>query len=195
MLFAVSTRLSAGLSFLSFGILSVMWYVIDKCLLALCILVFLVFPLFVIGRTAWRIIRDTFRPHEPTVWGRSGHAGYIETYSAKSGTGLIRDRAGADHAFSVSAFVCPSDTVPTEGRFVTFIPQPGSHGAVRSFRLDPARLSEVHISKKYAGRSNRALCLCCGRYMVPRPQYRYGVAVSSVCPFCLAEYRPPRYSK
>jgi hypothetical protein len=165
-----------------------MWYVLDKGLVALCVFVFFVFPLFAVTRAIWQ----AFRPHEPTVWERFGRHGYIEQFNSWNGTGLIRDALGADHSFSVRGFVCPSDTIPTEGRFVTFIPQ--ADGAVGSFRLDPARLSEVHISKKYAGKDNRALCLSCGRYMVPRPQYRYGIAVDSVCPFCLAGYKPPKFS-
>lgn len=172
-----------------------MWNILDKCLPSLCVLVFFVYPLLAMVRAVWQAIRETFRRREPTIWDRSGRSGYIEKFNSKTGTGVIRDASGADHAFSVRSFVCPSNTIPTAGRFVTFIPQAGGSGAVQNFRLDPRRLSEVHVSKKYAGKDNRALCLSCGRYMVPRPQYRYGVAVETVCPFCLTRYEPPRFSR
>ena len=172
-----------------------MYAILDKVLVAICIFVFFVFPAFSLISVVVQSIRNNFRRHEPTIWERSGRPGYIEKFNSKTGTGVIRDAAGADHAFSVRDFVCPSNTFPTEGRFVTFLLQAGGGGAVQSFRLDPRRLSQVHVSKKYAGRDNRALCLSCGRYMVPRPQYRYGVAVETVCPFCLANYEPPKFSQ
>lgn len=167
-----------------------MWAFLDKALVIPFWIMLLYLPCSILY-AVWKAVIHPDKP-KPTVWDTNGRRGFIERYDSRSGTGVIQDKSGVVYDFSVDGFHCFTDTLPSEGRFVIFLPS--SDGKVR-FRLDPARLDEVHISKRFTSHDGKVLCLACGRYMVPRPQYDHGSVVSSVCPFCLSEHKRPRFSR